>query len=323
MVEQEKETKESPHQKVAKQWGLEWLEFLRVVIEPFSACLAVLSAIIIYAASQQKDVTVMIASTVFVGVLTGIIGARIDKRLSQGQEQTVVRAVGNNAIRMLKHLYQSISSLEKKARKDSEALKAVVPAPSPVTPRLEELAERCMMLKSETLNSIENWSDVMTGTNVKAEIESLTEQKFEIEFRQNEVDRRRVELSAAQVEKKELAAKLEAKESELVVLRKDYAVRDSMLATSLSGVSTGASVSGALAFDGSATGYVGVLKTPYSVTGLRMPSTSLPFGEILGQRNVFCSQCGKLFSTSTEPSISAIAGSTILCNDCAKVGKPS
>ena len=169
-----------------------WKNFIRTIFNPWIIAffLAVFFVIRWSIDEANKFVTnnlLVSLLSVVISILSAVIGAILYKRWTDFTESKVLVVRGKTAIRNLKMLLNNITQLREKVitficpRLENEHSKE--------TPEIvmREIIDRCTNLQEETVNSIEDWTDIIPEAEIKTEIGEISKLQMELIEREKEL----------------------------------------------------------------------------------------------------------------------------------------
>jgi hypothetical protein len=192
--------------KLRKRWEL----FFDVILDPWTLLL-IISAILLFAFSiGQTNTTISSLFFVLITIASTILGGRITKHWVDITEGGVVIARGKSAVRGLKLLLRNISALEQRVAKCSDGNDEIEKHPEVTKRNYEEIREFCNLLEEETVNSIENWTDIVPEADIKTQIGIIGELKQSLQGKEEELEELNNELNDTKGKSEEDHNKLEA-----------------------------------------------------------------------------------------------------------------
>jgi hypothetical protein len=185
-----------------------WKSFIKTIFTPWIIILVLAVFFIIRWSIDEANKLVtnnLLVSllSVFISILSGIVGAILYKRWTDFTESGKLAVRGKSAIRNLKMLLNNITQLREKVitficpRLEKEHSKE--------TPEIfmREIIDRCTNLQEETVNSIENWTDITPEAEIKTEIGEISKLQMGLIEREKELAVLRKEKAvSAEVEQK-------------------------------------------------------------------------------------------------------------------------
>ena len=227
-------------------WKEEWKTFLNALFDPWMILLAILTIGLAFAQERATDPSVKTALLVLIGLFSGVIGSRYEKRASEAAGEKLLVARGRTAVRGLIVLVGQIQALEKRVqeyltRSTSEEYEGEINS-EVVKTYLEEVIFACVGLEEETLSSVEDWQDIIPEADIHTQIGVITELKAEAASSHQELESLRKkqakdeERSESEVER--LRTEIEDKKREFAELRRQ-ALRVDPLSVGRSAISSG------------------------------------------------------------------------------------
>lgn len=178
-----KEKMENTFTDLKRKWRL----FLYIILDPFLILLIIITICLIYFSSDDKNKNVYFILIVLSSISCSFIGALIYRKWEEFNDKPILIARGKSAIRNLKLLMSSIAALEKRVKiflfnlNDAKNTRVVTSS------NLEEIIDKCITLKEETINSIENWIDIIPEADVTTQIGTLSDLNNELNNLKKEV----------------------------------------------------------------------------------------------------------------------------------------
>lgn len=215
-----------------------WLTFLKIIGDPWVVVLliCVLSLVVSSSLFTISETTKNIL-VVIISVVSSLLGGIFAKRWSDLNEENLLIARGNSAIRNLKLLLLNIGQIEKRITIYISRLKKESCDYELTKTYLEEIIEKCNILEEESINSIENWTDIIPEANLKTQIGIVSEMKCEIDRLTQQISELNGELKITQEsgkqEKSNLVQELSSKEKELKDFKRKLWEKENELNTSV------------------------------------------------------------------------------------------
>lgn len=161
-----------------------WYQFLFILFDPW-ILLFLIGTVVLFLIKPDKSggssETTIVIITVLISISSAILGARISKQWVDISEGSVLKTKGQSAVRSLKLLLNSIISMDRRIKYyfqlnadsslDIDNLKLV----------FSDIEERCNLLEEETINSIENWTDIVPDADIKTHIGIISDLKLKLE----------------------------------------------------------------------------------------------------------------------------------------------
>lgn len=201
-----------------------WLVFFAMLLDPVTSVLIGLYVILTILGCLNKDNSavfyfIYIAST----ILAGFAGSRMYKLWSDYNEINVATTRGKVAIANLALLVQNILEYKEKTRKYTDSIEGNANI-SVIRVFLEEIYSMFGILQRESINAIENWSDIIPDANIKEKIADLNEKETSLIEKYAERNKLSEELSKVKEDafqaKKDLEEEKKQKEKEINELNK-------------------------------------------------------------------------------------------------------
>jgi hypothetical protein len=156
-----------------------WSAFWEAIFDPWTIVLLVttvfLTLLSIAAVKTASNDASNALWYVLITLSASFLGGRATYRWSTASDVDVVMARGQHSVRSLKLLWRSIVTLEQRMRtfRDNETL--IRDNPDVTKRNYEEAIIHCRTLEESTLNSIENWIDVVPEANIKSDVGRISE----------------------------------------------------------------------------------------------------------------------------------------------------
>jgi hypothetical protein len=222
----------------ATDLGDRWSGFLMAVLDPWTILLLLTTLAFVYGATVQSNKALTAMFSGLAAVCSSIFGGLVTNRWQESAQTAVLVARGKSAIRNLKLLLSSVVGLERRVNCYLDRMSGSDCAREVVTAYLEEVLEKCNTLHEETINAIENWTDIIPEADVTTQIGKIGALQGQIGDLANEAERLRNELdSSRDLSAKEVTTvrqKLLDKESELQGAKKELSTRRTALIDVLS-----------------------------------------------------------------------------------------
>lgn len=221
-----------------KALASQWAVFYEISLSPSVLLLVLAGAGLVYIAEfgnteTSLPVAVRVSVTLIVSVLASVIGALVWKRWNDSAEAGVLVTRGKSAVRGLRLLLQSIAAAEARVLRLR---------PSPVDDPFhserfllicDEVLDRLNLLQEETMNAIEEWTDIIPDANIKTQIGVLTTLKKRAGELERQVSSLADEAKQSDHDREELSAELSLKEAELDKVREELTKREDAISTSV------------------------------------------------------------------------------------------
>ncbi len=206
-----------------------WKSFFGIILDPWNVILllatgALLSASVFQGKQENAPVVYSALLNLMLTVSSVVLGARLTKQWLDQTESGILVVRGKAAIRNLKLLMHNIADLGKRVRLFMQASINQPKSLKTITLRnYEEIISKCDSLAEETVNSIENWTDIIPEADVRTQIGELTDLREHLndkmrEFRLLQKEIKETKSQSAE-EKAKLKTQVEDKESEIRELR--------------------------------------------------------------------------------------------------------
>ena len=202
-----------------------WSKFLNIVLDPWTILL--LASIILLVFLSQNENYTQISSLIYLlaSISSAILGSRVTKNWLDLSEGRVLVARGKSAIRALRLLSININILEKRVKEYIKRQGKIDIKNEIVVTYLEEILDKCNILQEETINSIENWTDIIPEIDIKSKIGLISDYKNKVEQTQKEIQELNDKYSVLEktkgesdIEKKRLKKEIDEKRLEVMEL---------------------------------------------------------------------------------------------------------
>jgi outer membrane murein-binding lipoprotein Lpp len=138
-------------------------------------------------------------------------------------ETKLVKARGKLAVRNLKVLLSNIEAIEKRVKCYLAGVDSNAAENKLFVTYLEEIVEKCNALEEQTVNSIENWTDIIPEADITTQIGLISQLKVVISQLTNDIDQMKQSAQEIKEEssrvKEGLNKKISEKEKELAAVR--------------------------------------------------------------------------------------------------------
>jgi len=189
-----------------KKWG----EFFSIIFGPWTVVLIASVALLFIFSVGQTNTTIRSLFFVLITITSAILGGRITKNWVDITEEGIVIARGKSAVRSLILLLHSISVLEQRVKEFEDRTDEIENHPEVTKRNYEEILGRCNLLEEDTVNSIENWTDIIPEADIKTQIGVISELKQSLQATKYESTELKKELNDTKDRSKEDRKKLEA-----------------------------------------------------------------------------------------------------------------
>lgn len=193
-----------------KRWGV----FLSIILDPWVIVLIASVISLFYFSVGQTNTTITSLLFVLITVTSSILGGRITKHWVDITEGGVVIARGKSAVRSLKLLLRNISALEERVAIFYERTDEIENHPEVTKRNYEEIQQTCNLLEEETVNSIENWTDIIPEADIKTQIGLISELKLSLHRKEEDLTVLNTELQDTKGESSEERNRLEVEMKE-------------------------------------------------------------------------------------------------------------
>ena len=206
-----------------------WTTFAGIMLDPWNL-LVTIGLIVLFSVSSPElsNLTSALISAL-ITIASAVLGGRVTKQWVDITEGGVVIARGKSAVRSLKLLLRNIAALEARVTTFMNKRDEIEKHPEVTTRNYEEIVETCNLLEEETVNSIENWTDIVPEADIKSQIGIISELKTTLSGKEDDLRRLNKLLSDAKGQSEDDRNKLEEeikkKESQIGHLTREIAAR--------------------------------------------------------------------------------------------------
>jgi hypothetical protein len=151
--------------------------FLSVALDPWNLLLTIAVAGFFYLSIGESNSLASTLLFVLITIASAILGGRVTKQWVDVTEGGIVIARGRAAVRSLKLLLRYVAALEGRIRKFRASEQEIEKHPEVTKRNYDEAIEICSLLQEQTVNSIENWTDIVPEADIKTEIGVISELK--------------------------------------------------------------------------------------------------------------------------------------------------
>ena len=176
-----------------KRWGV----FLSLIFDPWVILLTVALGLLFWQGPKQSGAGFGSIVFVMITLASAVLGGRITKQWVDVTEGGVVIARGKSAVRGLMLLLRNIASLERRVVRFLESDEGEEEIDQVTARNYEEIVEFCSLLQEETVNSIENWTDILPEADIASRIGVITDLRLELESAGSELGELQSELDQA------------------------------------------------------------------------------------------------------------------------------
>lgn len=174
-----------------------WIVFLGIMFDPWNLILIGSLSILFSQTPPEENAVASALIYALVTAASAILGGRVTKQWVDITEGGVVVARGKSAVRSLKLLLCSVASLENRVCVFMRKPEEVEKHPAVTVRNYEEIVERCRLLEEGTVNSIENWADIVPEADIKTEVGMISELRNKLDGAQNDLQQQIEQLQQA------------------------------------------------------------------------------------------------------------------------------
>lgn len=184
-----------------KPLRIRWKAFFNSILDPWVVIALIATVGGAVAVLLQSDPVIVAILTLFVSVVSGVLGSILTKNWGDLTEEKIITARGKSAVRRLILLSQSICALEKRTifhleRHRDSASNTISDT---VVGILEEIIEKCRSLRDEAACSIQDWRDIVP----EVDLDQVSHDMNRLSVREQEKAREVAELKTALSKKEE------------------------------------------------------------------------------------------------------------------------
>jgi DNA repair exonuclease SbcCD ATPase subunit len=199
-----------------KRWGV----FFSIIADPWTLVLIASVVLLFIFSGGQTNTTIRPLLFVLITISSAILGGRITKHWVDITEEGIVIARGKSAVRSLKLLLRNIFALEKRVAKFEDSTDEIKNHPEVVKRNYEEIQEICNLLEEETVNSIENWTDIIPEVDIKTKIGVISELKQSLKVKEDELTKLNNTKGKSDKDRKKLKAEVKEKKKQITSLER-------------------------------------------------------------------------------------------------------
>ncbi len=165
-----------------------WMLFFDVLIDPWNLLLIIAVAVFYYLSLNQASSLASTLLFILITLSSGMLGGRIAKQWADLTEGSIVIARGRSAVRSLKVLLRLVTALEERIHNFRIREDEIEKYPEVTKRNYEEVISSCKHLQEQTVNSIENWTDIIPEADIKSEIGVISDLKNTLIDKENELE---------------------------------------------------------------------------------------------------------------------------------------
>ncbi len=202
-----------------------WISFIGIALDPWTLVLSIGVLLLFLFSIDQTDKKITSLLFVLITAASAILGGRITKHWVDISDGGVVVARGKSAVRSLKLLLRNISALEKRVSLFIGSDGDIKIHPEVTKRNYEEIIAICNVLEEETVNSVENWTDIVPEADIKTQIGLISDLKQQLDGRGEELQSLKNELvekkGTSEDARKRLDDEVKEKKKQIAVLEKE------------------------------------------------------------------------------------------------------
>jgi len=240
---------------------IKWSYFFKTVFDPWVLSLLATTIVLICLMNTEKFQILAPVLSLFLSLISGLLGGIISNRWSQMTETKVLVVRGKSAVRSLKLILLSVANVSARTKTYIKNVDESNKEYKLIKSNFEEVIVKCNTIEEEIISSIENWTDIIPEVeNLKTQIGLISDFKLQLLHLEEEKLALTEALSKTQEEdnKKvaDLQKQLNEKESDLVKIKEKLSEAEGKINTTvLSGLTSSS-------FDVGYSGYSGSLSNP-------------------------------------------------------------
>lgn len=207
----------------------DWKKFIQVAFNPIIIFLTMSVIFLTYFLTQNsvKESPFQVLVSVTISVLSGVIGNRFFAKMQKYEGDAKLITRGQSAIRGLSIILSSINNFSIRIRLISERVEEESKNPRIIERNFEEFVDKCISLKEQTINAIEEWKDIVPDADISKLHQNFTKLERErvaaeekIQILQNQIseakgDVEKVKIQLSEAKKERDKVKLELEEQRL------------------------------------------------------------------------------------------------------------
>ncbi len=202
-----------------------WKLFVDVVLDPWNLLMTIAIGAFFYLSIGQISSLASTLLFVLITISSVILGGRITKQWVDITEGGIVIARGRSAVRSLKLLLRYVAALEGRIRNFRMREDDIEKHPEVTKRNYEEAIEICNLLQEQTVNSIENWTDIVPEADIKTEIGVISDLKNTLKDKESDLKLLKQQLDEAKGksdrERKQLKEQIISKEKQIEELERE------------------------------------------------------------------------------------------------------
>jgi len=237
-----------------------WAVFGGIVLDPWTLLLIVATACLFYASTLKASPVVSSLLSILITLSSAILGGRATKQWMDITEHGILAARGRSAVRGLKLLLRNITALERRVSSFCADEERIAGSSMLTVRNYQEITETCNLLEEETVNSIENWTDIVPEADMKTQICLISELKRAIKEKEDDVQTLKEQMGKAigesEKDKERLHKEVRDRERQIEKLQSDLV--SSQIGLGLKGVSDFTS---SLSFSGPSEPFPNIMRT--------------------------------------------------------------
>lgn len=215
----------------------DWAAFYQVFLSPGVLVLVSAAGALVYlsesAGPEALPQGLRVAFAVVVSVLSSAVGALVWKRWNESSESGVLVTRGKSAVRGLNLLLQSLAAAEGRLIRFRGDIQNTQNSSDHFLLMCDEIQDRIDLLQEETMNAMQEWTDILPEADVKTQIGVITKLKKQRAALEAEVKSLSKKFDDPKEINEELQAELENKEAALKQVRELLSQRETAISSSV------------------------------------------------------------------------------------------
>ncbi|MFC1650568.1 hypothetical protein ACFL2X_03260 [Candidatus Latescibacterota bacterium] len=196
-----------------------WIIFKDIIFDPWVLLFLICTISLIFISqSTDSSNTLTTILSLLISISSAILGARIMEQWLDISESNILITRSKTAVRGLKLLLSNIFSMDKRIRFYMSLKKEDKININNLKLIFSDFEARCNILAEETVNSIENWTDITPEADVKTHIGVITELQTNLKNANDNIEKIKTEnenyIGESTIEKEKLEEKLKIAEDD-------------------------------------------------------------------------------------------------------------
>jgi len=152
-----------------------WRRFGKLVFEPWTLTLLVVSVALFVIGQQKLSSSVTALVQILLAVSSGVLGARVTNLLEGASGKSILEARGKVAVRGLKLMLVQTAAFQRRLGKFLANRAHIVSHPEVTERNYEEAIEFCRRIQEEAASAMETWGDIVPTADLSSLIGRITE----------------------------------------------------------------------------------------------------------------------------------------------------